>query len=281
MLITRFAPSPTGRLHLGHAYSAALANEAARDASGHFLLRFEDLDQTRSRPEFVTAIEDDLRWLGMDWDGEPFVQSLRSTAYADALEKLKRRGLIYPCFCTRSDIAAALNAPHGPTESRYPGTCRGMPDDPERRSITPHSWRLDAGKAIERVGLPSWNEQGGRTYSAAAAEIDDEILARKDAPASYHLACVVDDAEPASRSSFGAPTCDLRLQCSGCCRCCSGCPSRAISITRWWCMMTGGVWQSATWRPRLRRSAKAASRVANLRAGSRGVLPSGFRLSDA
>ena len=194
MIVTRFAPSPTGRLHLGHAYSAALAHQAAQEGSGRFLLRIEDIDQTRSRPEFVAGIEEDLRWLGLDWDGEPLVQSRRSEQHAAALEQVKDRGLVYPCFCTRSDIAAALNAPHGPAATRYPGTCRGLPDDPERRAVTAHSWRLDSAEAIERVGLPSWTERDGRLFTATAAEIDDEILARKDAPAAYHLACVVDDA---------------------------------------------------------------------------------------
>lgn len=194
MTVTRFAPSPTGRLHLGHAYSAAVAHEAAREADGRFLLRIEDLDLTRSRPEFVAAIEEDLRWLGLDWDGEPLVQSKRSGAYAEALERLKAQGLVYPCFCTRSDIAAALSAPHGPAESRYPGTCRGLADDPERRATVPHSWRLDSERALARAGLPGWTDTDGRTFTARAEDVDDEILARKDAPASYHLACVVDDA---------------------------------------------------------------------------------------
>jgi glutamyl-Q tRNA(Asp) synthetase len=194
MLTSRFAPSPTGQLHLGHAYSAALAHRAAREADGRFLLRIEDLDRTRSRPEFVRGIEEDLRWLGLEWDGEPLVQSERSGVYADALQKLRERGLVYPCFCTRSDIASALSAPHGPVAAHYPGTCRNLPDDPERRAKTAHSWRLDAAKAIRRVGLPRWSEVDGATFAAAAGDIDDEILARKDAPASYHLACVVDDA---------------------------------------------------------------------------------------
>jgi glutamyl-Q tRNA(Asp) synthetase len=193
MLTTRFAPSPTGQLHLGHAYSAALAHQAARESGGRFLLRIEDLDQTRSRPEFVNSIEQDLRWLGLEWDGIPLVQSQRGAAYTEALERLRSDGLAYPCFCTRSDIAAALNAPHGPAGPRYPGTCRGLPDDPQRRSTTAHSWRLDAARAIERVGLPGWAEFDGETFTATAADVEDEILARKDAPASYHLACVVDD----------------------------------------------------------------------------------------
>ena len=193
MLISRFAPSPTGRLHLGHAYSAVLAEAAARQAGGRFLLRIEDLDQGRSRPEFVAGIEKDLRWLGLQWDGEPLVQSQRSAVYADALERLKGMGLVYPCFCTRSDIAAALSAPHGATV-HYPGTCRGLPDDPARRGATPHSWRLDAAKALAVAGPPGWTEANGHRFNSAAGDIDDEILARKDAPASYHLACVVDDA---------------------------------------------------------------------------------------
>lgn len=194
MTVTRFAPSPTGRLHLGHAYSATLAHQAARESGGRFLLRIEDLDQSRSRPEFVNGIEEDLRWLGLEWHGEPLVQSQRSEVYTTAIERLKDVGLVYPCFCTRSDIAAALSAPHGPTASRYPGTCRSLPDDPGRRSASPHSWRLDSAKAIERVGLPGWTEVDGRRFTATADQIDDEILARKDAPAAYHLACVVDDA---------------------------------------------------------------------------------------
>lgn len=194
MLTSRFAPSPTGQLHLGHAYSAALGHEAARSAGGRFLLRIEDLDQTRCRPGFVAAIEEDLRWLGLAWDEEPLVQSRRTSAYRAALDRLRTDGLVYPCFCTRSDIAAALSAPHGKPHARYPGTCRGLADDPERRASTPHSWRLDSAKAIARSGIPSWTEQGGRRFTASADDIDDEILARKDAPASYHLACVVDDA---------------------------------------------------------------------------------------
>ena len=194
MLTTRFAPSPTGQLHLGHAYSAVLAHGAARAARGRFLLRIEDLDQGRCRPEYVAGIEEDLRWLGLDWDGEPLVQSKRTNAYRQALERLRDDGLVYPCFCTRSDIAAALSAPHGKPQARYPGTCRGLADDPERRASTPHSWRLDSAKAIARAGLPSWTEKDSRRSAASADDIDDEILARKDAPASYHLACVVDDA---------------------------------------------------------------------------------------
>ncbi len=186
---TRFAPSPSGRLHLGHAYSAVVA----RDAGSRFLVRIEDLDPGRCRPQFVGAISEDLDWLGLVPAAVPLVQSERSAHYAAALDQLRAKGLVYPCFCTRADITAALSAPHGAT-AHYPGTCRDLPDDPARRDTTPHSWRLDAAKAVAAVGLPSWTEAEGSGFTATPADLDDIILARKDAPAAYHLACVVDDA---------------------------------------------------------------------------------------
>jgi glutamyl-Q tRNA(Asp) synthetase len=194
MLIARFAPSPTGRLHLGHAYSAVLGHSPARESGGKFLLRIEDLDQTRSRPEFVDGIFEDLRWLGLDWDEPLFVQSQRTDAYQEALDALRARGLAYACFCTRADIAQSLTAPHGDAATSYPGTCRALPDDPHRRATTPHCWRLASEKALGLTGLPRWQEADGRAFSAGMSEIGDAILARKDAPASYHLSCVVDDA---------------------------------------------------------------------------------------
>src|SRR5690349_15587387 len=124
MIVSRFAPSPSGRLHLGHAFSAALGHARARESGGQFRLRIEDLDQTRCKPEFVEGIYEDLRWLGLDWAGEPLVQSQRTAAYAAALEQLRQRGLVYPCFCTRADIALSLTAPHGDAATGYPGTCR-------------------------------------------------------------------------------------------------------------------------------------------------------------
>lgn len=190
MTTSRFAPSPTGRLHLGHAYSAV----RGRRAADQWLLRIEDLDPGRSRPEFVNAILEDLDWLGLAHDGEMLVQSQRTALYADALECLRAAGLVYPCFCTRADIAASLTAPHGDAGSCYPGTCRGRPDDPERRATTLHSWRLDSRAAIARAGLPGWREADGVAFASDPARIGDAILARKDAPSSYHLACVVDDA---------------------------------------------------------------------------------------
>ena len=194
MIVTRFAPSPTGRLHLGHAYSALLGHERARTSGGRFLLRIEDFDQTRSRAEFVDGIYEDLRWLGLDWNEPVFVQSQRTAAYQAALDRLREQGLAYACFCTRADIAQSLTAPHGDAATSYPGTCRVLPDDPERRASTPHCWRLDSAKALTITRLPSWRETDGREFSARDGDIGDAILARKDAPASYHLSRVVDDA---------------------------------------------------------------------------------------
>ena len=188
MTTSRFAPSPTGLLHLGHAYSAALAAEA-----GRFLVRIEDLDPGRSRAEFIEAIGEDLAWLGLEPAEVPLVQSARGAVYEAALERLRGQGLAYPCFCTRADIAAALSAPHG-AGAHYPGTCRGLADDPGRRAVEAHSWRIDAGRAVARVGSPGWREHDGSVHAATPADLDDVILARKDAPAAYHLACVIDDA---------------------------------------------------------------------------------------
>jgi glutamyl-Q tRNA(Asp) synthetase len=194
MLVTRFAPSPTGRLHLGHAYSAVLGHDRAQRSGGKCLLRIEDLDPTRRRPEFVDGIFEDLAWLGLDCDEPLLIQSERTEAYGAALDELRARGLAYACFCTRADLAQSLTAPHGDAATSYPGTCRGLRDDPERRAIKPHCWRLDSGKALELAGLPTWTEAEGRSFRGEAAQIGDAILARKDAPGSYHLACVVDDA---------------------------------------------------------------------------------------
>ena len=189
--VTRFAPSPTGRLHLGHAYSALLAHDFARAGGGTFLLRIEDIDPGRARAEHVDAIIADLLWLGLEWDGEIVYQSERLPLYADALERLRAAGLVYPCFCTRADIAASASAPHGPGGAVYPGTCRGFagPD-----LSLPHAWRLDMAAALGRVATPlAWIDNGVEVIAEPAA-FGDVVLARKDAPASYHLAVTVDDA---------------------------------------------------------------------------------------
>jgi glutamyl-Q tRNA(Asp) synthetase len=193
MIVTRFAPSPTGRLHLGHAFSAVLGHSKARENGGRFLLRIEDLDQSRTRPEFIDGIFANLKWLGLDWDEPLVTQSDRTAAYEEALDQLRRRGLVYACFCTRADIAQSLTAPHGDAATSYPGTCRALPDDPEQRAAKPHCWRLDSGRALEIAGLPSWTEDDCRRFEADSSQIGDAILARKDAPSSYHLSCVVDD----------------------------------------------------------------------------------------
>jgi glutamyl-Q tRNA(Asp) synthetase len=170
-----------------------LGHALARDSGGLFRLRIEDLDPGRCRPEFVDGILEDLEWLGLSYDGDALVQSDRTVLYSEALEKLKADGLVYACFCTRAEIAQSLTAPHGDAGSLYPGTCRSLPSDPERLASTPHCWRLDSDKALKLAGLPGWVEDG-MTYQSRPGDFGDAILARKDAPSSYHLACVVDDA---------------------------------------------------------------------------------------
>ena len=189
--VTRFAPSPTGRLHLGHAYSALLAHDFAREREGSFLLRIEDIDPGRVRAEFIDGILEDMLWLGLEWDDEIIYQSERLALYAAALERLKAMGLLYPCFCTRADIAASVAAPHGPDGPLYPGTCRGLAAPDLSR---PHAWRLDVAKAVARAGPLTWRNDG-EEVSAAPETLGDVVLARKDAPASYHLAVTVDDAD--------------------------------------------------------------------------------------
>jgi glutamyl-Q tRNA(Asp) synthetase len=253
--VTRFAPSPTGRLHLGHAYSALLAHDYARERGGAYLLRVEDIDPGRSRPEHVDGIIEDLLWLGLEWDGEIVYQSERLRLYAEALGRLKGAGLVYPCFCTRKDIAAEIAAsaaaPHNesrgpsspspfglslskpvlsdaagrvegacpspsspppreraglrqaqPERARgapdgplYPGTCRRLePDERARRmEREPHAWRLDMRAAVSAAPLLYW-EDGDTEVRAEPEAFGDVVLARKDAPVSYHLAVTVDDA---------------------------------------------------------------------------------------
>ena len=189
--VTRFAPSPTGRLHLGHAYSALCAHDFARERGGTFLLRIEDIDPGRARPEFVDGIIEDLLWLGLEWDGEMLYQSERLPFYAEALKRLKSEGLVYPCFCTRADIAASAAAPQGPDGApAYPGTCRGLAGPDLAR---PHAWRLDVAKAAAQAGPLYWHD-GETEVKAEPATFGDVVLARKDAPASYHLAVTLDDA---------------------------------------------------------------------------------------
>ncbi|MCA1748352.1 MAG: tRNA glutamyl-Q(34) synthetase GluQRS [Parasphingopyxis sp.] len=198
--VTRFAPSPTGRLHLGHGFSAIRAQDFARGAGGRFLLRFEDIDAGRVREEYYAGIEEDLAWLGLDWDGEPMRQSERFDAYRAALETLKTRGLVYPCFCTRKEIAAEIaasaSAPHGVDGPFYPGTCRGIDRrDAERRLAEEEfAWRLDMEKAAALAGPLFWEDSALGRIAARPELHGDVVLTRKDAPASYNLAVTVDDA---------------------------------------------------------------------------------------
>jgi glutamyl-Q tRNA(Asp) synthetase len=195
-MLTRFAPSPTGELHLGHAYSALLAHAAARAAGGTFRIRIDDIDGSRSRETYVDASLADLAWLGIDWDGDPVRQSDRLGDYAAALENLRARGLVYPCFCTRADIAASLSAPHGPSGAIYPGTCRTLPPATREKRLMaePHCWRLDMARAAAEAGKLVWEEAGQGICTADPQAHGDIVLARKDAPASYHLASTLDDA---------------------------------------------------------------------------------------
>ena len=190
-VVTRFAPSPTGPLHLGHAYSAARAYRFARDRGGAFLLRIEDIDGTRSRAEHVAGILDDLAWLGLEWDEPVEFQSARLAGYAAALDVLKARGLVYPCFCTRAEVAGAMSAPHGRAPT-YSGTCRGIDAGP--RMDEPHAWRLDMAAATRAMGPIDWWDERAGLVRAVPEEQGDVVLARKGLATSYHLAVTADDA---------------------------------------------------------------------------------------
>ena len=201
-ITTRFAPSPTGFLHLGHAYAALFAWRRAREAGGRFLLRLEDIDIGRCRPECAAAVLDDLAWLGLDWDGPVQVQSGHLPEYRATLGRLAARGLLYPCFCTRADIAREIagsaNAPHGPDgAAQYPGTCRIMPEAERADRLArgdPHALRLDMAQACREAGRLRWTEDGAGEMPCRPERFGDVVLARKDAPASYHLCVAHDDA---------------------------------------------------------------------------------------
>ncbi|WP_146585515.1 tRNA glutamyl-Q(34) synthetase GluQRS [Puniceibacterium confluentis] len=212
---TRFAPSPTGPLHLGHAYSALLAHDMARARNGCFLLRIEDIDRARSKPHWEQQIYDDLAWLGIGWDAPPLRQSDRQDTYQAALDTLWGRGLLYPCSCTRRDITEAASAPQegslppvGPDGLIYPGTCRTRPRPARRPGDA--ALRLDLTAALRDATLAgasllSFQETGsgpqGRTgdisFEAGALRhsVGDVVLARRDMGTSYHLSVVLDDAD--------------------------------------------------------------------------------------
>jgi glutamyl-Q tRNA(Asp) synthetase len=178
---------------LGHAVSAIRAHDYARERGGRFLLRIEDIDGTRSRPEFVDGILEDLAWLGLQWDSLVF-QSERLATYDAALQGLKARGLVYPCFCTRAEIAASASAPQGDVGPAYPGICRALsPADIATRTGA-SCWRLDMAKAVAETRALSWHDAGAGWVVSDALAQGDVVLGRKDAPASYHLAVTLDDA---------------------------------------------------------------------------------------
>ncbi len=200
-IVTRFAPSPTGYLHLGHAHSALFAWEKAKVAGGRFYLRIEDIDTTRCRPEFEEAIFEDLAWLGLSWHEEPRRQSEHLADHQSALERLSDAGVTYPCFCTRKEIQAEIanapSAPHGPDGPLYPGTCRTLGKGEREERINngqPYALRLNSRRAGEIVGSLSWCDLREGAQPVEPADFGDIVLARKDIATSYHLAVTFDDA---------------------------------------------------------------------------------------
>lgn len=201
MAATRFAPSPTGPLHLGHAYSAIIAHDCARSVGGAFRLRVDDIDVVRSRPEHIDAIIGDLHWLGLEIDGPISRQSDRMGDYQQALVRLRARGLAYPCFCSRAEIAAEIaasaHAPHGADGPVYPGTCRRLSPiacDLARSVSRPHAWRIDMAAATALAGPLHWCDGDGVVHRADPLVHGDIVLARRDAASAYHLASTIDDA---------------------------------------------------------------------------------------
>ena len=203
-IVTRFAPSPTGYLHLGHVRSALEGWRAARNAGGRFLLRLEDIDRGRCRDEYAAAILDDLAWLGLNWDGPVRRQSAHFADYRRALDRLATLGVLYPCFCTRreiqAEVARAGGAPQGEAGPPYPGTCRhlSLMERAEKQALGfDYALRLDLARALTLTGPLVRVEEGGgepRQVKVDPAPLGDVVLARKDVPASYHLAVTVDDA---------------------------------------------------------------------------------------
>ncbi|HSK39242.1 MAG TPA: tRNA glutamyl-Q(34) synthetase GluQRS [Arenibaculum sp.] len=200
MIVTRFAPSPTGHLHLGHAHSALFGWRAARAAGGLFLLRIEDIDPNRCRPDFERELKEDLAWLGLSWPEPVRRQSEHPGDYRAALDRLDVLGVTYPCFCSRREIeeeaARAAHAPHGPDGPLYPGTCRRLSAGERHARLeagTPFAVRLDTGRASALTGPLAWKDEARGEQAAAPASLGDVVLARKDVPTSYHLSVTVDD----------------------------------------------------------------------------------------
>ena len=200
-VVTRFAPSPSGPLHVGHLLAALQARSLADVHGGTCLLRVEDIDQRAQHQEYLDLMYEDLEWLGLHFDGEVMVQTRRFGAYQSVLDQLRQMGLLYPCFCTRSEIKAQLaelgRAPHATLGYLYPGTCRRLSDDAVEERLAsgmPHCWRLDMQRVQNLIGCPTWHDMHRGTQRCVPTAYGDVVLARKDFPASYHLAVVVDDA---------------------------------------------------------------------------------------
>lgn len=200
-VVTRFAPSPSGPLHVGHLLAALQARQLADAHGGRCLLRVEDIDQRARHPEYLELMYEDLEWLGLRFDGEVMVQTSRFSVYHAVLEQLRRMELLYPCFCTRSEIrnqvAEMGRAPHATLGYLYPGTCRRLPQDAVEARLAagvPHCWRLDMQRVQDLIGCPVWHDLRRGTQRCVPSEFGDVVLARKDFPASYHLCVVVDDA---------------------------------------------------------------------------------------
>ena len=199
---TRFAPSPSGPLHVGHLLAALRALRLAERHGGRCLLRVEDIDTRAQHPEMLALMYEDLAWLGLHFDGEVMVQSTRFPVYASVLEKLRRMGVLYPCFCSRGEIKAQLadmgRAPHATLGYQYPGTCRNLSADEAAVRIAagaPHAWRLNMQRVQDLIGCPQWHDLRRGTQRCEPSAFGDVVLARKEFPASYHLCVVVDDAE--------------------------------------------------------------------------------------
>jgi glutamyl-Q tRNA(Asp) synthetase len=188
MIRTRFAPSPNGSLHLGHAWAAIVAHDLARAHGGQFLVRIEDIDGARSRADLAQEHLADLAWLGLVWDDEPVYQSQRLASYARAAQRLRAKGLLYACTCTRAEVAAAARK-DGPDGPLYPGTCKHA-----KRNPAGAAWRLDMAAATALAGPLTWHDAIAGPQVARPEQFGDVVLVRKDAPASYHLAATLDDA---------------------------------------------------------------------------------------
>ncbi len=200
-VVTRFAPSPSGPLHVGHLLAALQARRLADAHGGRCLLRVEDIDQRAQHPEYLALMYEDLAWLGLSFDGEVMVQTRRFEVYRAVLEQLREQGLLYPCFCTRTEIKTQVaemgRAPHATLGYLYPGTCRHLPLELVQEKLAagvPHTWRLDMQRVQDLIGCPTWHDLHRGTQRCVPTAYGDVVLARKDFPASYHLAVVVDDA---------------------------------------------------------------------------------------